>query len=53
MREILLDCEQRRITGKRVKHLRRLGYVPAVVYGHHTESLALKVEERALHGVLM
>ena len=53
MEKILLDCEQRSITGKKVKHLRRLGYVPGVVYGHYTEPIALKVQERALHQALM
>jgi len=53
MEKILLDCERRSITGKKVKHLRRLGYVPGIVYGHHKDPIALKVQERALRQALM
>ena len=52
MEEITLDAEQRQITGKKVKHLRREGYVPGVLYGHHTEPVSLQVAERALQQVL-
>ena len=52
MEAILLDAELRSIAGKAVKHLRREGYVPAVVYGHFTEPLSLQVGERALHQAL-
>ena len=52
MEEILLNTERRAITGKKVQLLRHQGYVPAVVYGHHTKPIALKVEERALGQVL-
>ena len=48
MEQILLDAELRDITGKAVRHLRREGYVPAVVYGHRTEPISLQVAERAL-----
>lgn len=52
MEEITLDAEQRQITGKKVKQLRREGYVPGVLYGHHTEPVSLQVAERALRQVL-
>jgi len=52
MEEIVLSTEQRRITGKRVGQLRRDGYVPAIVYGHHTTPIALKVEGHALRQTL-
>jgi len=52
MEEILLDSERRHITGKKVQQLRRMGYVPGIVYGHHTEPIALKIQERALRQVL-
>jgi len=52
MEEIVLDVEKRKITGKKVKRLRREGYVPAVVYGHRTQPINLKVNERALHQAL-
>ena len=49
MEQILLDAEMRSETGKAVKSLRRKGYVPAVVYGHHTAPMNLQVAERPLH----
>jgi large subunit ribosomal protein L25 len=49
MEQILLDAELRSTTGKAVKTLRRQGYVPAVVYGHHTEPMNVQVAERPLH----
>jgi large subunit ribosomal protein L25 len=52
MEAILLDAELRNITGKAVRHVRREGYVPAVVYGHRTEPVSLRVSERALHQAL-
>jgi large subunit ribosomal protein L25 len=52
MEAILLDAELRNITGKAVKHMRRQGYVPAVVYGHRTEPVSLQVSERALRQAL-
>ncbi len=52
MEEILLNAEQRQIVGKRVKHLRREGYVPGVLYGHHTDAMSVKLEQRALDQVL-
>jgi large subunit ribosomal protein L25 len=52
MEAILLDAELRNITGKAVKHMRREGYVPAVVYGHRTEPASLQVSERALRQAL-
>jgi large subunit ribosomal protein L25 len=52
METILLDAELRNITGKAVKHMRREGYVPGVVYGHLTEPISLQVSERALRQAL-
>jgi len=52
MEQILLDAELRDVTGKAVRHLRRDGYIPAVVYGHRTEPLSLQVAERALRQAL-
>lgn len=49
MEEILLNAEQRQITGKKVKQLRHEGYVPGVLYGHYTEPINLRIEQRALH----
>jgi large subunit ribosomal protein L25 len=52
MEEIVLNAEQRQITGKHVKKLRLQGFVPGVLYGHHTAAMNLKIEERALGQVL-
>jgi len=52
MEAILLDAELRNVTGKAVRHMRREGYVPAVVYGHRTAPVSLQVPERALHQAL-
>ena len=52
MEEIVLNAELRSITGKAVRHLRREGVVPAVMYGHRTEPVSLKIQERALRQVL-
>ncbi len=49
MEEILLNAEQRQITGKMVKQLRHKGYVPGVLYGHYTEPINLRIEQRALY----
>jgi large subunit ribosomal protein L25 len=52
MEEILLNAEQRQIVGKKVKHLRREGYVPGILYGHHIDAINLTMEQRALDQVL-
>ena len=52
MEEIVLNAELRDIAGKAVRHLRRQGYVPAVVYGHRTAPVSLQVPERALRQAL-
>ncbi len=52
MEEIVLKAEQRQLTGKKVRHLRRDGYVPGVLYGHNIAPITLKIEERALDPVL-
>lgn len=52
MEEIILNAQQRDAKGKQVKHLRRQGLVPAVVYGHHTAPVSLQVVERELRPAL-
>ena len=52
MEEILLNAARRETVGKRVKHLRREGAIPGILYGHHVESLSLQVEQRALEEAL-
>ena len=43
MEKITLQAETRNITGRKVKSLRREGFVPAVIYGHGFESLPIQV----------
>lgn len=43
MEKITLRAEPRNITGRKVKSLRREGFVPAVIYGHGFESLPIQV----------
>lgn len=52
MEQIELNAELRNVTGKAVRHMRREGYIPAVVYGHHTEPVSLQIAERALRQTL-
>jgi large subunit ribosomal protein L25 len=49
MEQVELTARSRSVTGKRVKLLRREGLVPLVVYGSHTTSVNLQVEEFDLH----
>jgi large subunit ribosomal protein L25 len=52
MEQIELKTQKRTVLGKKVKSLRLEGLIPAVLYGHETESLPLQVEERELNRVL-
>jgi large subunit ribosomal protein L25 len=52
MEQIELKTQKREVLGKKVKNLRREGLVPAVLYGHETDSVPLQVEERELNRVL-
>jgi large subunit ribosomal protein L25 len=47
-----LNAQTRSIRGKQVRQLRRAGYVPAVLYGHETETLMLQCEAAELGRVL-
>ncbi len=52
MEQIELKVQKREVLGKKVKSLRRQGLVPAVMYGHETEPVAIQIEERELNRVL-
>lgn len=52
MEQIELKTQKRKVLGKKVKSLRREGLVPAVLYGHETDSVPLQVEERELNRIL-
>ena len=51
--KITLTVEERKILGKKVKQLRKDGFVPAVVYGHGIEAQAVmapaKIAEKVWH----
>jgi large subunit ribosomal protein L25 len=44
MKEFVFEAESRKITGKQVRALRREGRLPAVLYGHHVEPLAITLD---------
>jgi large subunit ribosomal protein L25 len=50
--QIELTAKPREIQGRRVKRLRSQGWIPAVVYGHHTAPRSLQVELKTLNKVL-
>jgi large subunit ribosomal protein L25 len=43
---VKLEAEPRSVVGKKVKLLRRQGLVPANIYGHQRDSMALQLSER-------
>ena len=47
-----LQATARKISGKKVKHLRRAGVTPVNVYGHGIEPMILQVEAAALDKLL-
>lgn len=47
-----IEARPRQVTGKAVRHLRREGWVPAVLYGHGIESLPIQVEAMQLDRLL-
>ena len=44
MSELVLNAEPREVTGKKVKALRRQGFLPAVLYGAGIESIPIKLD---------
>lgn len=44
MEKIVLKATRRTVTGKQVKALRRQGFLPAVLYGHHFESTPVTLD---------
>lgn len=48
---VQLSAHPRSVIGKRVKHLRRQGYVPATVYGHDVSPLSIQVDAREFRAV--
>ncbi len=52
MTEILLKAELRGVKGKQVKALRRLGKLPAVIYGKQMEPISILLDYREVHPIL-
>lgn len=52
MEKMELMAQSRSIRGKEVKGLRSQGMVPAILYGHRQEPIALQIEERSLNRVV-
>ncbi len=46
MEKEVLKATKRTVTGKQVKQLRRAGQLPAVIYGHHVEPVAVTLNAR-------
>lgn len=44
MEKVVLKASRRDVTGKQVKALRRAGKLPAVIYGRHTEPIAISLD---------
>jgi large subunit ribosomal protein L25 len=51
--EFVINAEERRIVGKKVKQLRNEGIVPVTVYGPNTDPINLQVPYRPLEVALM
>jgi large subunit ribosomal protein L25 len=49
---ITLEAEERKIIGKKVKQLRRAGFVPAIVYGPEFTPLSISLDEKELRMAL-
>lgn len=52
MDQLILEAEPRTVTGKQVRHLRREGLVPAVIYGKATAPVHVQIPQRPLELVL-
>ena len=53
MKQIEIQAAPRSVLGKKVRFLRRDGYVPVHVFGHNVESVALQADAVQLHRVLV
>ena len=52
MADVQLVVDPRMVTGKKVKALRRQGIIPAHLYGHRTESLAVQISTQTVNTLL-
>lgn len=46
MEKIVIEAKKRKEIGKLVKKLRREGFIPAIVYGHNLDPMAISLEKR-------
>ena len=52
MEKVLFKAEKRTITGKKVKNIRLMGKVPAVIYGGKLKSLPISLDKRETTNIL-
>lgn len=52
MNELKLEAKKRDVIGKKVKVLRREGYLPAVIYGRGVESIPIKLNRKEADKIL-
>jgi large subunit ribosomal protein L25 len=50
--KIVLEAARREIIGKQVRHMRREGIIPAVIYGPEVDPVAISVDHREVRTVL-
>ena len=43
MEKLILKAEKREINGKKVRSLRKRGFLPAIIYGHKVKNISLKI----------
>ncbi|MFZ2098096.1 MAG: 50S ribosomal protein L25 [Anaerolineales bacterium] len=53
MEEVVLKANRRSVLGKQVKAIRREGKLPAVIYGHHIDPIAIEMDLRDVSRSLM
>ncbi len=53
MKGLELEASKREVIGKKVRFLRRQGFIPANVYGRGTDSIALQVDTKSLKHLLI
>jgi large subunit ribosomal protein L25 len=52
MEKVLLEAKTRKVTGKQVRALRRAGLIPAVIYGHQMDSVAVTLNQHVASRIL-
>lgn len=52
MEEIVFAAQRRQVIGKQVKALRRAGRLPAILYGHKIEPIAVTLDAREANRIL-